>query len=60
MPLVTTSADPFGADELCKNCQVRTRACSPGAISEEKQMVRGVERWFVVTPQNETQVKSKL
>jgi epoxyqueuosine reductase len=47
MPLVTTSANPFGADEFCKNCQVCTRACPPGAISEQKQMVRGVERWFV-------------
>ncbi len=47
MPLVTTQAAPFGADEFCKNCQVCTRACPPGAISEEKQMVRGLERWFV-------------
>jgi epoxyqueuosine reductase len=47
MPLVPTSADPFGADEFCKTCQVCTRACPPGAISEQKQMVRGVERWFV-------------
>jgi epoxyqueuosine reductase len=47
MPLVTTSAEPFGADEFCKNCQVCTRACPPGAISEQKQMVRGVERWYV-------------
>ena len=47
MPLVTTSALPFGADDFCKNCQVCTRACPPGAISEQKQMVRGVERWYV-------------
>jgi epoxyqueuosine reductase QueG len=47
MPLVMTSADPFGADDFCKNCQVCTRACPPGAISEQKQMVRGVERWYV-------------
>jgi Pyruvate/2-oxoacid:ferredoxin oxidoreductase delta subunit len=47
MPLVTTKAEPFGADEFCKNCQVCTRACPPGAISEQKQMVRGIERWFV-------------
>ena len=47
MPLVATSAEPFGADEFCKNCQVCTRACPPGAISEQKQMVRGVERWYV-------------
>ena len=48
MPLVaTTLPDRFGADEFCKNCQVCTRACPPGAISEQKQMVRGVERWYV-------------
>jgi Pyruvate/2-oxoacid:ferredoxin oxidoreductase delta subunit len=47
MPLVTTAPAPFGADEFCKNCQVCTRACPPGAISEQKQMVRGVVRWFV-------------
>ena len=47
MPLAATSAEPFGADEFCKNCQVCTRACPPGAISDQKQIVRGVERWFV-------------
>jgi epoxyqueuosine reductase QueG len=47
MPLVMNSPDIFGADEFCKNCQVCTRACPPGAIAEQKQMVRGVERWFV-------------
>jgi Pyruvate/2-oxoacid:ferredoxin oxidoreductase delta subunit len=47
MPLAATHAEPFGADEFCKNCQVCTRVCPPGAISDQKQMVRGVERWFV-------------
>lgn len=47
MPLAMTKAEPFGADEFCKSCQVCTRACPPGAISEQKQMVRGVERWYV-------------
>jgi ferredoxin len=47
MPLVTTSPDRFGADEFCKTCQVCTNACPPGAISENKQLVRGVERWYV-------------
>ncbi len=47
MPLVMTSPDRFGADDFCKNCQVCTRACPPGAISEQKQLVRGVERWYV-------------
>ncbi len=47
MPLVTTSAEPFGADEFCKNCQVCTKAALPAPSSEQKQMVRGVERWYV-------------
>jgi Pyruvate/2-oxoacid:ferredoxin oxidoreductase delta subunit len=47
MPLVATGPDRFGADEFCQTCQVCTRACPPGAIGEHKQMVRGVERWYV-------------
>ena len=47
MPLVATQPDCFGADEFCKTCQVCTNACPPGAISEQKQLVRGVERWYV-------------
>jgi Pyruvate/2-oxoacid:ferredoxin oxidoreductase delta subunit len=47
MPLVATGQDYFGVDDFCKTCQVCTRACPPGAISENKQMVRGVERWYV-------------
>jgi epoxyqueuosine reductase QueG len=47
MPLVATGPSRFGADDFCTNCQVCTRACPPGAISEDKQMVRGVERWYV-------------
>jgi len=47
MPLVATKPDSFGVDDFCMSCQVCTRACPPAAISEEKQMVRGVERWYV-------------
>jgi epoxyqueuosine reductase len=47
MPLVATAPDRFGADEFCSTCQVCTNACPPRAIIEEKQMVRGVERWYV-------------
>jgi ferredoxin len=47
MPLVATAPDRFGGDEFCTNCQVCTHSCPPGAISERKQMVRGVERWYV-------------
>jgi len=47
MPLIATAPDRFGADEFCKTCQVCTNSCPPGAITEHKQMVRGVERWYV-------------
>jgi epoxyqueuosine reductase len=47
MPLVATAPDRFGGDEFCKACQVCTRACPPEAIAEQKQMVRGTERWYV-------------
>ena len=47
MPMVATGPSSFGADDFCSTCQVCTRACPPGAISEAKQMVRGVERWYV-------------
>lgn len=47
MPLVATSPRRFGADEFCSTCQVCTNACPPSAIIPHKQMVRGVERWYV-------------
>jgi ferredoxin len=47
MPLVAGSPDNFGGDEFCKVCQVCTNACPPSAILPDKQMVRGVERWYV-------------
>ncbi len=47
MPLVSTGPVHFGADEFCATCQVCTQACPPGAITPQKQIVRGVERWYV-------------
>lgn len=47
MPLVASTRDRFGADEFCMTCQACTAACPPVAINEEKQLVRGVERWYV-------------
>ena len=47
MPLVPTGLIHFGADEFCATCQVCTQLCPPGAIAPNKQMVRGVERWYV-------------
>jgi epoxyqueuosine reductase QueG len=47
MPLVATAPDRFGVDDFCASCQICTKACPPGAISETKQQVRGIERWYV-------------
>ena len=47
MPLVADSPDEFGADDFCMRCQACSNACPPDAIADEKQMVRGVEKWYV-------------
>ncbi len=47
MPLLASAPDTFGGDEFCKVCQICTNACPPAAISPDKQMVRGIERWYV-------------
>ena len=47
MPLSFSPPDEFGSDDFCTKCQVCTDACPPSAIVEDKQWVRGVERWYV-------------
>jgi len=47
MPLIADQAEDFGAEDFCTNCQICTRGCPPGAIQNDKQMVRGVEKWYV-------------
>ncbi len=37
----------FGADGFCENCRLCTAACPVDAIHDEKQLVRGVEKWYV-------------
>ena len=47
MPLEADSPDEFGADDFCMRCQACANACPPEAIANEKQLVRGVEKWYV-------------
>ena len=47
LPLVPDAPIAFGADDFCARCQACTNACPPAAITPEKQLVRGVRRWYV-------------
>ena len=47
MPLAADEPDSMDVDDICLNCQLCERDCPAGAITDEKQMVRGVEKWYV-------------
>ena len=47
LPLVSDHEDVFGGDDFCLRCQVCANACPVDAIADDKQMVRGVEKWYV-------------
>ena len=47
VPLMPEGHGEFGADRFCESCQPCTNACPPNAITDTKQMVRGVEKWYV-------------
>jgi len=47
MPLVSDTPDTFGVDDYCLRCKACSNACPPGAIADEKQLVRGETRWYV-------------
>ena len=47
LPLIADEPDDIAVDEFCTNCRVCTTACPPDAIFGEKQIVRGVTKWFV-------------
>ena len=37
----------IGVDDVCSRCNICVRACPVDAIYEQKQIVRGVEKWYV-------------
>jgi len=47
LPLVTDPPDVFGADDFCASCHLCSNACPPRAIFNQKQTVRGDEKWYV-------------
>ena len=47
LPLVYDDPEDIGVDDFCASCQVCTTNCPPQAIFPEKQLIRGVERWYV-------------
>lgn len=47
LPLAVDGPKDIGVDDLCLNCRRCTIDCPPGAIIDEKQMVRGFEKWYV-------------
>ena len=47
LPMSADKPVDIGVDDLCVNCRRCVIDCPPGAISDEKQMVRGVNKWYV-------------
>lgn len=45
--IVCDSPSPHDLSSFCINCKACTDACPPEAISNDKQIVRGVEKWYV-------------
>jgi NAD-dependent dihydropyrimidine dehydrogenase PreA subunit len=47
LPLATDESIDIGVDDLCLACRRCVIDCPPGAISNEKQLVRGERKWYV-------------
>ncbi len=48
LPLSARSSPvDIGVDDLCSRCNICVRDCPVDAIFDEKQMVRGAEKWYV-------------
>ena len=47
LPLLADEPVDIGVDDLCTRCNLCVRECPVDAIYQEKQPVRGVEKWYV-------------
>ena len=47
VPLIEDEPVEIGADRFCTNCQLCTKGCPVDAVSPTKEMVRGVEKWYI-------------
>jgi epoxyqueuosine reductase len=47
LPLAPDAPEDIAVDDLCLGCRRCTLDCPVDAISDSKQMVRGVEKWYV-------------
>jgi len=47
IPLQCDAPVDIGVDDLCVSCRRCTLDCPPDAIMDGKQIVRGVEKWYV-------------
>ncbi|MEM9460883.1 MAG: reductive dehalogenase domain-containing protein [Myxococcota bacterium] len=47
LPLHNDQPRDIGVDDFCAKCRICEQNCPPKAISPHKQIVRGVEKWYV-------------
>jgi epoxyqueuosine reductase QueG len=47
MPMAIDQPIDFGAEDFCLSCKKCVTECPPGAVFDTKQLVRGVEKWYV-------------
>lgn len=47
VPLLPDRPADMAVDDFCTGCRLCSEACPPDAIFQEKQQVRGVEKWYV-------------